>query len=159
MEFKEELKKLKKSDLYKDIDENAYLTHVSMMEEDKSKSGWEFGFYNPLTKKVSVIESNPLKLREPDDILNRDGDVEELDLDKVKISVDQLNELVDKVAKKENVSLITKKILILQKIKKTIWNITYLTKDYNLLNVRIDAENGALLHSEFHSVFDLGLRQ
>ncbi len=160
MTFKEQLQKIKSTELYKDIDENAYLTHVSMIEEENKKSSWEYGFFNPETQKITVIESEPLKLREPDDVLNRDGDVAELNLDEVELSVEELYKLVDKVAEDKNASLITKKILILQKLNEgVVWNVTYLTKDYNLLNIKVNAKNGAVLHTEFHSVFDLGLRK
>ena len=55
---------------------------------------------------------------------------------------------------KEGESEIQQKIVILQKIKFPLWNITFILKDFNLFNAKVNAVNGKVIEKELSPVFN-----
>ena len=155
MDLKKAFKKVSEKPEFKS--QKGYLSHACFIEEKNKDNSWEFGIFNPETKKITVFESEPYKVREPDDALTEKDVVEELNFDLVKISYPKALEIANAEAIKKNAKLIQKKIIILQKDKNLIWNITFLTADFNLMNIKVDAVSGEVLSVDFHNLYDLGL--
>ncbi len=159
MDMEQAHDKVINSQEYKDANlENHYLSHVSMVQEKGSDENWEFGYFSSETKKITVFESNPVKKREPDDIVSFDDKVNQLDLDEVVISFSEAMSKAESLANEKKVNVVQKKIILLQKTDKPMWNITFLTTDFNLLNVKLDAVTGKVISADFHSVYDLGMK-
>ena len=77
--------------------------------------------------------------------------IEELKLDKLKIS---LKDALSKIEKKYPKDAPNKVIIILQFVKVPVWNISFLTSSFNLLNVNIDAEKGNIIKESIKPLFE-----
>ena len=112
---------------------------------------WQFDFYS--NNKVFVFKENTLGLK--DEIINPAHDVKKLDLKKIKIKVEKAVEIAREELKMHNDET-DKRIVLLQNIKGNIvWNITLLTKHMNMMNIKVDAENGKITGKTFQSIFKL----
>lgn len=117
---------------------------------------WQFDFYLPKKDKIKtfIVENNEVKELIDSKIFKKDDSVlKKLDLNKVKVTfenaVDIVDNLKDSKYKSEN---IIKRIIILQNIDKEVWNITYLSSSFNILNIRVDANSGKILSEKLDSV-------
>lgn len=120
----------------------AFLSGAFLQEE------WQLDFYDPEKEivgsfyKGKVIEDKLFK--KPETI------VKELDLEKVKLDLEEafiiINESLKKTGEKEQT-----KIVLLQVIEDiTTWNITIISSLFNIINFKIDAETGTII-SETHN--------
>src|SRR3989344_1220970 len=80
--------------------------------------------------------------------------VEKLEMDKVKITFEQTLDIINGIERYKNQEF-TKKIIILQNQKLLIWNISFLTKTFQILHIKIDAISGKILHESFESLMSL----
>ena len=112
---------------------------------------WQFDFF--CDNKVIVFRDNLIE--EKDQLLNSDSKVENLDIKKIKIKPEEAIETARNVLKTHHDET-DKRIVLLQKINKEIvWNITLLTKNMNIMNVKINAITGKIINESFQSIFKL----
>ena len=112
---------------------------------------WQFDFY--LNGKVIVFKNEKPVMK--DEILNPSEETKELDLNKVKIKVEKAIEIAREELRLHKDET-DKRIVLLQNIKnKATWNITLLTKQMNMLNVKVDAETGKINGESFQSIFKM----
>jgi hypothetical protein len=136
---------LNPQDLIKEIEAKGFLSHMFCQVDSKliEKGDWEIGYYQSDIDKIVTYVNGHIK--NADDVFKKPGDkVEELNLDNVKISLDD--------AKKtflENVPVLFPKellgdgFIILQTIdEKTDWNFTLISKSLKFLNIKINATSG-----------------
>ncbi|MBI2499741.1 hypothetical protein HYV88_05855 [Candidatus Woesearchaeota archaeon] len=153
MNLKGDLKLIENSEVFKKWNkDDSYLVSCFFMDNN-----WQFDFYSKKTKKISSfgIEGVNIKMIDEDSAVfqKEQKDLEELDLTKIKTKIEEAIKIVDKI-KKEVVPLeaISKKIIILQKINVPLWNISYITSAFNLLNVKINAINSKIIEKNFDSI-------
>tara|TARA_Y100000310_G_C20524156_1_gene735169 strand:- start:14 stop:445 length:432 start_codon:yes stop_codon:yes gene_type:complete len=110
---------------------------------------WKVDFYDPKKHKILTFTRIDGKIKSQEDEIfqKEDKDIEELDLEKVKISrleaLDKLEEAADKV------------ITIIQVIdSKILWNITVITSTFDVYNVKIDAVTGDKISDHKESIFN-----
>ncbi|MDO8628778.1 MAG: hypothetical protein Q7R56_03415 [Nanoarchaeota archaeon] len=110
---------------------------------------WEIGFCNPKdnTAKTFIVGDTVDDVAEESKIFKpADEKVDELRLDKVTINVDRALGIVEAVRVTDYPQeQANKTIIILQQLKKPLWNVTLLTSSLNVLNVKIDARSGDVL--------------
>lgn len=162
MNITEALQSIKTSEKVKKLlqDDTHFLSHACLIEQKDKPSSWEFGFYNKATSKITVFESAPFNERQEDEVLKKDEDsLKPLDLNDVKISLDSALIIAQEKLDEKNIKLITKKIIILQADPNAIWNLTFMTQSFDLVNIKINASSGAVEFFNSYSVFDLGLKQ
>jgi hypothetical protein len=162
MEFREALQKLEQYAPFKDwkkINKDSYLTHgFAMMEnavKDAEVQGWQIGYYDKKKDRITVFDiSESITQSSDEEVFKKDKTVKALDLTKVKITLQQAMEQVDKIKQeKYKAEVISKKIILLQHIKEgNVWNITYLSMSFNILNVKINAVDGTILQTTFESL-------
>lgn len=155
----EKVKESKEFKGWQSNNKKSYLCSFFMILGDKENHHWQLDFYNPAKDAItSFLASDPIQLLEKDSkIFKSDkSKLNELNLDKIEIDFDEAIRLVEKVKiekyPRENP---TKKIIILQKTNKILWNITYLTTSLNILNLKIDASNGDILEEKFSTILSL----
>ena len=51
--------------------------------------------------------------------------------------------------------IVTQQILILQQYKAPLWNITYITSGFNILNVKVNASTGEIVNETLTGLFSL----
>lgn len=106
---------------------------------------WQFDFYDKEKNTINsylVIEKIIEKINTEEKPFKQDNKkINKLDLDKVKIDYKEaLN-----IAEKENKESNSKIIILLQNLKTEIWNISFFTNSFNLINIKIDAKNKKIL--------------
>lgn len=123
---------------------------------------WQVDFYSKKAKAITSFVVNNKKaeiLNENSKIFQKENvDLEELNLEEVKIDLPEAQKILE-TAKQQLCpgDKIARTITILQKIKVPIWNLTYLTNNFNVLNIKINAENGNIITKSCTPAF--GFRQ
>ena len=120
---------------------------------------WNVDFYSKNTKMMtSFIIDDDIKIGKGDKIFQKETkDLEELELDSVNVSLEDAEGILEKTLKEKRINeYVVQKIIILQKIKLPMWNITYITSGFNLLNVKINATNKDTVEESLSHVFGFG---
>lgn len=158
----EELKKLvesvEASEEFKEV-KGLYLCSLfSIMEKDEGS--WQVDYYNSKEDKmISFLVNDKIKREESKIFKEKEAKVEKLEIDDIKIGLKEAFKSANKLHKdKYNNETINKKIVILQVVKKPIWNITYLTASFNIINFKIDAVFGEIISDNISSALSLGTR-
>ena len=153
MKLKDAIKEISECDELKEWklkNKEGYLSVIFVMMDEKQKSEWQFGYYNPENEKMAsfFVFEDGIKESEESEVFKEPGaKVKELDLSKVKVWVDEslktANDLQEKKYPKESPE---KVIMILQNIEEgLLWNITYVTRAFNTLNMKVDAITGKII--------------
>ena len=145
--IKELQKKIETTEDFKNFKQKqpeSYLSSIFISEEI------EYHYYNPTTDKISTFSeeksSTNLKIfKKPE------TKVKPLNLDKIKISFEEINKTIEKKLQEKA----TKKIIILQTLdSNTIYNITIITTKFNIFNLKVNAENREIIHESLRPVFE-----
>lgn len=151
-ELKEKLKEIKESDKFKEWNGKHFDSYLcSIFVSDKL----QFDFYDPETDKITSF--NGEEIIEEQEILRKEKKkLVELKLGEIKISLDEVKKTIEKVLEeKSRVEKSTKDLIFLQGYKdKIIWNVTYITDCYNILNVKVDAKTGEVLFEKIESALN-----
>ena len=133
---------------------NGFLMLNSDYKENLDNLEWQIDFYSPNKDLMTsfFIKGGNISSKEGQKILKEeDVVIEELKLDKLKIS---LKDALSKIEKKYPKDAPNKVIIILQFVKVPVWNISFLTSSFNLLNVNIDAEKGNIIKESMKPLFE-----
>lgn len=133
---------------YKSKSPNGFLCAGFKIIEFLEKEPWQIDFYCPDRKVMTTfILDKQVEMKETDQIATSKEGVTELNLDKVDIEFRDVLEKIDGILKEKYPEHKANKIIaILQNIEgQEVWNVTYLTNQFHVLNVRINAETGELL--------------
>ena len=123
---------------------NAYLVSCFLMNKE-----WRIDYYSPKEHKIITFFKQNGKIQsQKDEIFQKEQKpLEELKLEKVKI---HYLEAFDKISVNAD-SFIT----ILQVIDHvTVWNITVLTQEFKVYNLKINAENGETMSEEEEDIMN-----
>jgi hypothetical protein len=132
---------------WKEKNKEYFLAHVFIIAGEN----WQFGFYNPTTKKIITFTmGDTITHSKEDDILESKQEIKELNPEKVKISYEEAKKKSEELIKKEYKNTpTTKNFAIIQNGEKQIYNITFLAQNFNTINIKIDTETGEIQeHSE-----------
>ena len=149
--FKEFLQELKDNEKFKQFKEkNALAYNTSFFLIDNQLFAY---FYDTNSDKItSFTKQNKEIISQEDDVFRKEKhEIKELDLNKVEIDLEKVEEVIKEKYQDEA----TKKIFILQQIESPIWNITYLTTKLDILNVKIDAISGEIIEETIESALNL----
>ncbi len=161
MDLKPALKKLEESLAFKKWKQNnkdTYFSYAFKIPQEMPNE-WQLGFYDKKKDKITtfVINRDNIKIRAEEDVFKKeDMKVNEIQLDKVKLTFDSAIEKASEFQQKNfPKDMGIKTIAILQNITGfgNVWNITYITEAFNTLNMKIDAFNGKILEHNIASVF------
>nr|MCK4930125.1 PepSY domain-containing protein [Nanoarchaeota archaeon] len=164
MILKQTIKKVEESKTFKSFIKkhpDYYLVHCfTMVDEGEKKYIWELGYYSGKTDRMVVFETKPKIIRRAEEeAFKKQATIKKLDLSKVRISLskalDICNNLVKDKYPKQNIS---KKIIILQHLDKQVYNITLVTRNFNILNIKIDSNTGEVLQENIQNILSLGKR-
>ncbi len=163
MKFEETLNILEKSEVFKDwkkSHKDAYLCSIFLIGkiENIGNEPLQFDYYFKDKITSFVIEpfekslGKNVKIGNEESIFKKEGEIDKLEINKIKISFDQALEIVNKFGKdKYPNEMFNKAIIILQKI---MWNITFLTQSFNVFNVKIDTNNGNIIEEKLIPIFN-----
>ena len=104
------------------------------------------GYYSPKTDKIVTFNFEPFKINPPEDLFKKESVVEKLELKDVKVSVKKAMETCEELRKKKyKKHKVGKKLIILQKLEKPIYNITFITQSFFVINIKLDASNNKII--------------
>lgn len=159
-ELKSLIKKLESSSQFKKVKEannNIYLCSFFKMF-DKEKEIVQIHYYD--SKKDDIISfeiGEEIKIEQSKVFRDKKTEIKELKLDEIKINIKEAIRLYEKFLKSKHETP-DKKIIVLQVLEKPVWNITYLTTTFNIINIKIDAISGEKISEDISSALSLGKR-
>lgn len=162
MDVKEAIKKLEKSEEFKQWhkgNEDNFLSYAFTQAKDKEIE-WQLGYYNKKNDKVTTfILGEKITLMPGQEVFKRPEDkIIRLNLENVKLAFIEIIEKVEKFQKEKYPNeIINQKVVILQNLKDygDIWNITLISKAFNMINIKVNASNGEILKHNLSSILDL----
>ncbi len=164
MEIKEIIKRLKEDEGFKKWKrghKNSFLAHVFKMLDDANKGDWQIGFYNEDdTITTFLLTENEIKMIKPTQIFKKPGaKILKIDENRIRIDICKALEIAEKTQVKEYEGESPIKIItILQRLDiGLVYNITYITQSFKILNFKIDANNGKILKKTLESIVDFKL--
>lgn len=135
------------------------LVHAHIMKEAGKDANWEFGFYHKGRDRMVVFETKPIKRTPEQEVFKENPHINALEIEKTDISFDNAMIICENIRKEKfNSEPVTKYIVTLQNIHKQVWNITLITRAFNLINIRIDSDNGDVISTNKTSISELGIR-
>ncbi|HLC56251.1 MAG TPA: hypothetical protein VJJ23_03385 [Candidatus Nanoarchaeia archaeon] len=141
---------------WKEKNNESYLCSAFLMNED-NKGNWQIDYFNPSSWDITsfLVREKEIKINNPEKIFQKEKEkVKELVIENVKVSYEKVNKMMKELLKEKYSSeRPDKKVFVLQVIEETIWNVTYINSSFNILNVKISAENGKVLSENLSPVF------
>lgn len=159
MDFKQAFKKLNADKgfiKWKKAHEKDYLIYGFYIVGEDVKQEWQIGFYNKKEDMITAFCINEVISQNPETQAYRQSDtIDELEVTRIVISCDQAISKSDALQKSKYPGHEPlKKIIVIQKLPiGQVWNITYITKSFKTLNIKVDSESGKVLKDELLSVF------
>ncbi|MBU1004734.1 MAG: hypothetical protein KJ561_02815, partial [Nanoarchaeota archaeon] len=136
----------------------SFLAHIFKLLDEANQNDWQIGFYNKDDTITSfIITPNEIKKAAAENIFKRpEAKIEPLDEDKIKIDITKALEIAEKTQVKDYKQETPSKIItILQKLNMgQVYNITYVTQSFKILNFKIDAVNGKVLKTKLENIMD-----
>jgi hypothetical protein len=161
-EFTKILKELNDSDVFKKFEkENKgyYLAHGFIQLDDKfvPKSPWQIGYYSNKKDNLAVFEVNPTKFIDFEKAFKEEGKIPELkDVKSLKKTKEIFDMLKQNLSTKYKDQFPSSFLLIIQVIDGvTVFNITTVTKSFNMINTRFNGESGEIILDKINSILDL----
>ena len=137
--------------LWKDKHKNAYLCSCFTIFDNEKNNIWQFDYYLPRINKItSFIVENKISIQENQRIFGRfKKKLNKINLEEIRFTSEQSLNLINKKYKDK---IFNKKIIILQKLDYLAWNISLVTNDFNLINLKINASNGKIMEETSSSL-------
>ncbi len=152
MNITKEYSKIINSEEFKEFKNNNPDTFISSAFLDEK--GWQFNFFYK-DKLITFSLNNEIINTEESEIYEKQKDLKELEIEKIKIDLEESQEIMLKVLEKENKKEeISKKIIILQQKEVPFWNLTYITTALNVFNLKINAISGEILEQKFENIMN-----
>ncbi len=159
MEFPEVLQRLLESDEFKTWhakNRHAYLAHGFIMQDPLVKEEWQIGYFDEKQDKViTFIMGDKISINNAAEILKDDTKLLELSPEKIKTRHADIMSKCDKLQKEKYPGHTPlKKIILLQNLALgQVWNVTFVTNTFKILNIKLSTETGDVLKDELVELF------
>lgn len=146
-EIIQELESRQEFQEWKKENQSAYLAHLFKIMDEENKDIWQFGYYNPEKDDIAAVmyHNDHIELIPGQEVFKRPGSkVLELELEKVKVSLQQADEMSENIRKEKYSDYKPlKKVMILQNLSEegNVWNITFFSNGTSTLNIKVSAED------------------
>ncbi len=154
MEIKELVEKLESSDEFRSWrkdNEGFYLVHLFYMSNQPA----QIGYYDKESDRITTFEVNGgVSINPTSEVFKESKSVPRLELSNVKTdrheALETVKELIKQHYPKE---ILDKEMILLQEISnRTVYNVTYFTKAFNTLNIKVDAGTGKVISHDLNSL-------
>jgi len=141
---------------------DTYLANIFYMRTQESIV-LQAGYYNKKTDKMASISivDGKLEIVEEKEVFKRpETEVRKLVMEDVCINLDAMQELIKKFINDSYPKVkLSKEIIILQETEveskpHIIWNVTYISADFKVLNIKMDAKDGKILSHKLRSIME-----
>jgi hypothetical protein len=176
MEIKKLIEFLNNTTIFKEWyknNEKCYLVHVFFMENQDI----HIGYYNEETDKITSFTINAnidefnksneelneflakkeIKIMNAEETFKESGKIMKLNLSNIKTDINEIIKYCDNFFKKNyEQEIVTKRIIILQNIEDCIiYNLTFITKAFNFINLKVDAKTLEIISNKKESILSL----
>lgn len=161
MEILDTINKVEKSHAFKGWrlrNPHCYLVHVLSMLDEANAGSYQIGYYDPDTDRITtfIIDTDDVQATPDAEVFKKDGDIPALDRKRVKVDISAALKSVRGIQEKRySAHIPLKKIVILQNIDgNQVYNITYITRSFSVLNIRISSDDGRVVLENLSSIID-----
>ncbi|MBI4149823.1 hypothetical protein HY488_00305 [Candidatus Woesearchaeota archaeon] len=136
---------------------DACLAHLFCMVENDVTT-WQVGYYNKKTDTITsfdIIDSD-IKVYPPEEVFKKKGTgVKELKQENIKIDLDDALRVARELQQqKYPAETPIKEIVVLQTLAaEQVYNITYVTKGFKTLNIKVSSETGKIVDQQLAPIF------
>jgi uncharacterized membrane protein YkoI len=133
---------------------NAYLVHFFFM----TGLDLQIGYYEKESDTITTFTIADKVVQNPSsDVFKEEQTVSVLDFAQTKVSFEEAMEIAVALQKeKYGADIPTKDIVVLQTIgERALYNVTFITQSFHLLNIRIDASSGEVVSDTKKPLMDL----
>ncbi len=158
MKLKQAVEEVERSEVFKNFlidNPHYYLAHIFFMSGKEEAR--QVGYYSKDRDRVVVFElSNSIKQMPEAEVFKEQQHIEPLDLTRVLIGFEEALSLAEELhTKKYPAEIISQKIVILQNLNGLVYNITHVTRTFNICNIKIAADTGEVLSEHMQSILGL----
>ena len=146
---------------WKKENKDSFLSYAFTVLEKDAQPEWQIGYYDRKKDRITsfTFRGSGIAIQPDEEVFKKeDADVAKLDMKKVKVPLDKAMSYADEFRQKKFSGEEPIKIIaILQNIPKLsiVWNMTYITKSFKMLNMKIDACSGKVVNYDMSSLMDL----
>ena len=161
MELSTSIEQLESSAIFKDwriSHTDSFLAHAFVMFDEANADIWQLGFFSEQNNLMTtfLVEKTEIKIIPDQEVLKSDAAILPLKVADVRISSLEAMHKAQNVLKKEySAELPLKVFFILQQLKDgAIYNVTFFTKSFKTVNVKVSAVDGSIIHYSLSSLAD-----
>ena len=141
-----ELKEIKESKDFKESKDNIFLNSILFQEKPY------FNFYNPKNKEFITFHKSEKIIKEESKPFKETENLEELKLDNIKNSSEEILEKVKELVKEKYKNTEKKSIIILQQRDIPVWSITIITHELKIISFIINANTSEVLEDQIQDI-------
>jgi hypothetical protein len=164
MELKEVLASVEKSSEFKtwrDSHKKAYLAHAFVMLDEANKDIWQIGYFDSENNLMStfVVSSGKIEIIPDQEVLKSEHKIEELEPEKVKLSVKEALDVAEKYRKEHySKEIVAKTFFIIQVVDNhgQVFNVTFFTAAFKTINIKLSTIDGKVLHHSCETLAAFG---
>ncbi len=135
---------------------NYFLAHAFVMLDEPNKDTWQIGFYSQEKERMVTFVITPTTVQhtEEQEVLKKEGTIEQLKPEEVKLTVEEALKTAKKCYEENYKAEKTiKQFFIIQNTEgHTMFNITYFTQSLKTINIKIDAKTGKIIKHSMQSL-------
>lgn len=156
MNFLDNLKAVKSCSDYEEINKDDYILAHGYLE-NVGESEWEIGFYNERDDKMLVFNTKPPKIKAKDDVMKSGKTIAKLDTSKINVEFKEAMNIANKFLQDQKIKGDLKKTMaILQNLSEQVWNITFITKQLEVVNIKIKTDDGTIHDTTVDNLLNWG---
>ena len=131
---------------------DAHLTSAFSMFSEGEERNWLISYYNSKKDTITTFFGESSKEEEA---FKKEGDIPELRLEEVKIAEEDALKEARKILSEKYGEKLQKVVMVLQKIGgESLWNMTFITASFKVVNVRVSASTGKVISHNAASLSD-----
>lgn len=136
---------------WKNKSKDAYLCSVFLLKDEEKSSDWQFDYYLlEKNKMTTFIVGKNIEVSKNQKIFSSSKKIEEISLKDIKFPFDNVVKLVMPRYKDKR---FVKEIIIVQSLNsRLLWNVSLVTTDFYLINIKVDAINGKIIEETSSSL-------
>ena len=163
MNLKEALKFLEENEKFKEwkkLNPDDYFSYAFKTLMDNKDEDWQLGFYNKQDDSLTTftIEGETVFIREDEEVFKKEeSSVIPINMEDFKINTEEVIKQANEFKEKKYPNQKTLKIMaILQNLSDLglVWNITFITENLNILNMKINAIDGKILSDKLDPIIN-----
>jgi hypothetical protein len=162
--MKHDYERLMQSDVFALQKPTLRLVNAFIMESEQYEPFWQFGFFDDETEQIHafVVKEHSIEVLDQSDAMKEpESYLPSLDLDLVMIGKAQAQVIaLELLHEQYNLPLGNVKIFLLANDVHygVIWNITFVTATFDVVNVKVNAITGEIVFHKKHSLLDLNAK-